>query len=171
MNNIAAYAISTGAGARFCTYTLAAAVLTACGSMPPPAKVDFAEPRIQPATTSTSAARTNAGSLFQSGSYRPAFEDRRARLVGDTVTVQIVESLSASQVTKSTVNRNTSASNSITPPLPGILGPDLTNLNMAVKTDNDFLRQGWHRSGQYVHRFDHRHGGRSAAQWTPGDCR
>ena len=110
--------------------------------MPPPAKVDFAEPRIQPAATSTSAARTNAGSLFQSGSYRPAFEDRRARLVGDTVTVQIVESLSASQVTKSTVNRNTSASNSITPPLPGILGPDLTNLNMAVKTDNDFSGKG-----------------------------
>ena len=142
MNNIAAYAISTGAGARFCTYTLAAAVLTACGSMPPPAKVDFAEPRIQPAATSTSAARTNAGSLFQSGSYRPAFEDRRARLVGDTVTVQIVESLSASQVTKSTVNRNTSASNNITPPIPGILGPDLTNLNMAVATNNDFSGKG-----------------------------
>jgi flagellar L-ring protein precursor FlgH len=56
--------------------------------------------------------------------------------------VQIVESLSASQVTKSTVNRNTSASNNITPPVPGILGPDLTNLNMAVATNNDFSGKG-----------------------------
>jgi len=110
--------------------------------MPPPAKVDFAEARIQPANTSATSVRPNPGSLFQSGSYRPAFEDRRARLVGDTVTVQIVESLSASQVSKSTVNRNTSASNNITPPVPGILGPDLTNLNMAVATNNDFSGKG-----------------------------
>jgi flagellar L-ring protein precursor FlgH len=109
--------------------------------MPPPAKVDFAEPRVQPAPVAVTT-NANPGSLFQPGSYRPAFEDRRARHVGDTVTVQIVESLSASQVSASTVNRNTSASNSITPPVPGILGPDLRNLNMAVKTDNDFSGKG-----------------------------
>ncbi|MGQ0710138.1 MAG: flagellar basal body L-ring protein FlgH [Rhodoferax sp.] len=110
--------------------------------MPPPAKVDFAEARVAPAPAAP-AASTNPGSLYQSSSYRPAFEDRRARLVGDTVTVKIVEALSASQVSKSTVNRNTSASNTIaTAPVPSVLGPDLGNLNMSVKTDNDFSGKG-----------------------------
>ena len=83
-----------------------------------------------------------SGSLFQQASYRPAFEDSRARLLGDIVTIQIVESLAASQVTASTVNRNTSSDTSITPPLPGLLGADLVNLNMAAKTNNDFSGKG-----------------------------
>ncbi len=29
-----------------------------------------------------------AGAIFQTATYRPLFEDRRARLVGDTLTVQ-----------------------------------------------------------------------------------
>jgi flagellar basal body L-ring protein FlgH len=41
-------------------------------------------------------------------SYRPAFEDPRARAVGDIVTIQIVEKVTASQVSKSTANRTTS---------------------------------------------------------------
>lgn len=115
--------------------------------MPEPAKVDFAAPRSSaeaaPMAAPTQASQSNPGSLFQASSYRPAFEDRRARLVGDTVTVRIVEALSASQTSKSTVNRNTSASNTITAsPLPGVLGADLANLNMGVKTDNDFSGKG-----------------------------
>lgn len=127
---------------RFGMYFSAAAVLAACGSMPPPAKVDFAEVRPAPQAAANATPRQVTGSIYSNSSYRPAFEDRRARHVGDTVTVNIVESLAASQVSKSTVNRNTSASNVITPPVPGILGPDLSNLNMAVKTDNDFSGKG-----------------------------
>ena len=56
-----------------------------------------------------------SGSLFNTSSYRPAFEDSRARLLGDIVTIQIIESLAASQVTASTVNRNTSSDTAITP--------------------------------------------------------
>ncbi len=33
----------------------------------------------------------NNGAIFQGASYRPLFEDHRARLVGDTITVQIVD--------------------------------------------------------------------------------
>jgi flagellar L-ring protein precursor FlgH len=112
--------------------------------MPQPVKVDFAEPKVQaPRPASADAARPTNGSLFQASAYRPAFEDRRARMVGDTLTIQIVESLSASQVSKSTMNRNTSADTSITtPPLASILGPDLKNLNMGAKTNNDFSGKG-----------------------------
>ncbi|MCW5221707.1 flagellar basal body L-ring protein FlgH [Verminephrobacter aporrectodeae subsp. tuberculatae] len=46
------------------------------------------------------------GGLFRSASYRPAFEDRRARGVGDKVTVQIVENVTASQKSSSTLDRS-----------------------------------------------------------------
>jgi flagellar L-ring protein precursor FlgH len=92
--------------------------------------------------SSTLPARANNGSLFQLASYRPAFEDSRARMVGDIVTIQIVESLAASQVSKSTVNRNTSIDAAITPPLPGLIGVDMKNLEMAAKTNNDFSGKG-----------------------------
>jgi flagellar L-ring protein precursor FlgH len=96
--------------------------------------VDFAEPKLVAAPAATTAVpRQNNGSIYQTVSYRPTFEDRRARLLGDTVTIQIVESLAASQVSKSTVNRNTSIDTAITPPLPGLIGVDLKNLNMAAK--------------------------------------
>lgn len=143
MKTIAAYAINIRAAARFGTCASVVALLAACGSMPPPAKVDFAEVRPQPAPSASAAPRPVTGSIYSNSTYRPAFEDRRARLVGDTVTINIVEAVTASQVTSSTVNRNTSAANTITtPPVPGLLGPDLNNLNMAVKTDNNFSGKG-----------------------------
>ena len=125
---------------------VAAAVLlcAACAPLPQKVVVDFAEPKVTPApATPVNALRKPAtGSLFNTSNYRPAFEDSRARLLGDIVTIQIVESLAASQVTASTVNRNTSSDTSITPPLPGIIGVDLLNLNMAAKTNNDFSGKG-----------------------------
>ncbi len=36
-------------------------------------------------------AASNSGGLFQANRYRPPFESRRARLVGDMVTIQIAE--------------------------------------------------------------------------------
>jgi flagellar L-ring protein precursor FlgH len=130
--------------ARRSALTCALLLCAACAPLPQKVVVDFAEPKVVPvATVPANAPRKPAtGSLFNTSSYRPAFEDSRARLLGDIVTIQIVESLSASQVTASTVNRNTSSSNSITPPLPGLIGVDLMNLNMATKTDNDFSGKG-----------------------------
>jgi flagellar L-ring protein precursor FlgH len=105
--------------------------------------VDFAEPKVSaPVAASTNSNRSTNGSIYQPANYRPTFEDNRARHVGDIVTIQIVESLAASQVTKSTVNRNTSSDTSITPPLPNLIGADLKNLNMAAKTNNDFSGKG-----------------------------
>lgn len=129
-----------------CTLALCAA----CAPLPQKVTVDFAEPKPGPSasTSSTSAAqaaprRAATGSLFQQASYRPAFEDSRARLLGDIVTIQIVESLAASQVSASTVNRNTSSDNTVSSaPLKGLIGVDLLNLNMAAKTNNDFSGKG-----------------------------
>lgn len=116
---------------------------SACQQLPQKVQVDFAEPKIAPAQqTSVAVVQPTTGSLFRTASYRPAFEDRRARQVGDTVTIQIVENVSASQKSTSTVNRNTDSTTAITPPLPGILGVDLVNLNMTTKSDNNFSGKG-----------------------------
>jgi flagellar L-ring protein precursor FlgH len=123
---------------------LAVLLCAACAPLPQKVVVDFAEPKVTsvPAAPVVAPHKAATGSLFNTVSYRPAFEDSRARLLGDIVTIQIVESLAASQVTASTVNRNTSSDTSITPPLPGIIGVDLLNLNMAAKTNNDFSGKG-----------------------------
>ena len=125
---------------------MAATVLlcAACAPLPQKVVVDFAEPKLTPTPAAAVASQHKpaTGSLFSTSSYRPAFEDSRARLLGDIVTIQIIESLAASQVTASTVNRNTSSDTSITPPLKGLIGVDLLNLNMAAKTNNDFSGKG-----------------------------
>ena len=59
------------------------------------------------------------GAIFQGSSYRPLFEDHRARLVGDTLVVQIVEKVSASQKSTSSIDKSSSLSGSINA-LPGI---------------------------------------------------
>jgi len=123
---------------------LALLLCAACAPLPQKVVVDFAEPKVTPAAATPAATQRKpaSGSLYNTSSYRPAFEDSRARLLGDIVTIQIVESLTASQVTASTVNRGSSSSNSFTPPLPGILAADLVNLNMAATTASDFSGKG-----------------------------
>ncbi len=123
---------------------LGLALCAACAPLPQKVVVDFAEPKATPPVLPVAAQRKPAnGSLFQQSSYRPAFEDSRARLLGDIVTIQIVESLAASQVSGSTVNRNTSSDNTLkTAPLNGLIGVDLLNLNMAASTNNDFSGKG-----------------------------
>ncbi len=59
------------------------------------------------------------GSIFQSGQYRPLFEDYRARLIGDTITVQIVEKISATQTSTSSVDKSGSLAGGVTA-IPGI---------------------------------------------------
>ena len=122
---------------------LAVAVLAGCAAAPKPAQVDFAEPRVaqlpaQPAT------RPATGSLFQPVTYRPSFEDRRARQVGDTVTIRIVENVTASQKSSSTANRTSSIDGSITA-VPGLKFPGTAaenNLRIGAASEADFSGKG-----------------------------
>ena len=56
----------------------------------------------------------NNGAIFQPTAYRPLFEDHRARLVGDTITVQIVEKVAASQSSTSSVDKSGNLDGSVT---------------------------------------------------------
>ena len=81
------------------------AALAGCSTPDPVPKVEVAEPTSalpQP----IAAPAVNNGSIFQSAQYRPLFEDHRARLVGDTITVNIVEKVTASQKSNSSVDKS-----------------------------------------------------------------
>lgn len=62
---------------------------------PPPLR--DAEPQL-PAPTN--------GAIYQVATFRPLFENHRARHVGDTVTVQIIEKVSATQSSTSSVDKS-----------------------------------------------------------------
>jgi flagellar L-ring protein precursor FlgH len=55
-----------------------------------------------------------SGAIYQAASYRPLFEDHRARLVGDTLTVNIVEKISAVQKSTSSIDKAGSLEGSVT---------------------------------------------------------
>ena len=88
-------------------------LLAGCETINPRPVVDVAEPTavrpqavVQPVI--------NNGAIFQGSVYRPLFEDHRARLIGDTLTVQIVEKVTASQKSTSSIDKSGALSGGIT---------------------------------------------------------
>jgi len=121
---------------------LAATLCSACQQIPQKVVVDFAEPKVSPMPmTAPVANRPATGSLFQAVGYRPAFEDRRARAIGDTVTIQIVENVTASQKSTSTANRVSSIDSSVTA-LPFNSLEGLGKLGIGASTNNAFSGKG-----------------------------
>jgi flagellar L-ring protein FlgH len=118
-----------------------ALLASACQQVPQKATVDFAEPRLAAIPKPQPVTRATAGSLFQTASYRPAFEDRRARQIGDSVTIQIVENVTASQKSTSTVNRNSSMDAAITAlPFNDLSG--LSKFDVGASSNNNFSGKG-----------------------------
>ena len=59
------------------------------------------------------------GAIYQAASYRPLFEQHRARLVGDTLTISISERINASQTSTSKTDRTGSLNVGVTA-VPGV---------------------------------------------------
>jgi len=114
---------------------------SACQQLPQKVAVDFAEPRVAPLAAAPAVAPPATGSLFQSVGYRPSFEDRRARTVGDTVTIQIVENVTASQKSTSTVDRSSAINGAITA-LPMNTPAGLAKFDIGATTGNAFSGKG-----------------------------
>ena len=132
---------------------LAAALLVSgCVTLNPPPPVDMpstAPPVLQPREQT---AQAPTGSLFNASRYRPMFEDQRARMVGDSVTVNIVERVSAGQSTDSKVGRSNDMTTGITsfPLIKGSAGKALSDaLSMGVDSKNDFKGSGATSSSNY----------------------
>src|SRR6218665_1046042 len=91
----------------------ALAVLTGCATPYPVPEVSVA-PGADTRPLPVPQQIASNGSIYQASQYRPLFEDHRARLVGDVVNVQIVEKVSASQKSTSSINKTGSVEAGVT---------------------------------------------------------
>ena len=145
MNHSCAHAhalVRLGFALRRAAWLLALAC-SACSQLPKPPTVDFVEPKsTRPSIAATLRAPAAAsGSLFHTVAYRPGFEDMRARLVGDTVTIQIVENVSASQTSLSTIDRSGANTVGITA-FPLLRAADLAKASVGTTSANTFSGKG-----------------------------
>ena len=124
----------------------AAAVLSGCAlNNPPPVDMASTAPVTAVAIAPPAQAVSNSGSLFQASTYRPAFENRRARMVGDTVTITISEKVAASQKQSSNVSRSNEMSGSVSrlPFLAGSTNDRITpRLGIGLENDAQFSGGG-----------------------------
>jgi flagellar L-ring protein precursor FlgH len=135
MNRIEAIVRRLGVLAALATLVLA----TGCASMAPP-KVEVADTR-PPTPVATPPSRPVDGAIFQVAAYRPLFEDHRARLVGDTLTVNIVEKISAAQSSTSSIDKSGSVEAGITA-LPLLPAAPLARLGASGGSTNTFAGSG-----------------------------
>ena len=117
---------------------LAAGALGGCAYMAP--RVQVAETAPAAPVADVQPVQTN-GSIFQAANYRPLFEDHRARLVGDTLVVQIVEKVSASQKSTSSIDKSGGLSAAVTA-LPGIRPADFARVTAEGTSSNTFAGKG-----------------------------
>ena len=127
-------------------FAVAGLALTGCESASellnkrPP--VDVAQPtskRPEPIAVAT----VNNGAIFQASQYRPLFEDHRARLVGDTITVQIVETINATQSSTSSIDKSGGLAAGVTA-IPGISANSFTaaRATLGATSSNTFAGKG-----------------------------
>jgi flagellar L-ring protein FlgH len=114
--------------------------LGGCSTFRPRVQVGDTAPPLPASMPESVVAPTN-GAIFQSGSYRPLFEDYRARMVGDTLTVQIVEAVSATSTSTSSIAKTGTVAANVTA-LPGLRAGTFANASAAGTSNNTFAGQG-----------------------------
>jgi len=116
------------------------AALTGCATFNAPPKVDLADTRPVQAVPILQSPPAN-GAIFQVSQYRPLFEDHRARLVGDTLTISIVEKVSASQSSNSSVDKSGTLDGSIKA-VPLVKTSPLDRASISGTSSNTFAGKG-----------------------------
>jgi flagellar L-ring protein precursor FlgH len=121
---------------------LVAVVLAGCSTID-----DYRNPKVAVADTTppvpqaiVAPAQAN-GAIFQAAAYRPLFEDHRARLPGDTLTIQIVEKISASQKSTSSIDKSGKVDAAVTA-LPLISANSFGRATAAGTSTNTFGGKG-----------------------------
>jgi len=110
--------------------------LAACNTVPP---TNVHQP-MTARPTSRNDAQAN-GSIYQAGVSRSLFEDRRARYVGDTMTIVISETTSASTNSNTNVSRATSTSASV-PTVSGLPGKSLQGIALSAESATSLEGKG-----------------------------
>ncbi len=116
--------------------------LAGCEALMGP-KVQFPEEMSARPAPPPPQASVPTGSIYSIASYRPMFEDRRARLVGDTLTIVINEKTSATQNNETSASRSDSASISL-PLIKDFFGSggDLKAINGSANSSKKFDGKG-----------------------------
>ena len=116
---------------------LVGGLLGACTTVPPT--------NVHQPMTARPAARTEnlsaTGSIYQAGVSRTLFEDRRARYVGDTMTIAISEATTASTKSNTNVSKTT-AVNAQVPTVSGLPGKSLQGLALEASSSNTLAGKG-----------------------------
>ncbi len=123
---------------------MALMLLAACATTPPASvhQPMTARPAPPPQVTQPNGAIYQAQYAGQTGySYRPLFEDRRARAVGDVLTININETTAASKKSGSSAARSGSNDMSVTG-LAGLPGKGLLGSNLAASSASTFDGKG-----------------------------
>ena len=116
------------------------ALLAGCETLNSPPPVDIAQPTsVRPPAPPMQT--VNNGAIFQPSQYRPLFEDHRARLVGDTLTIQIVEKVSASQKSTSSIDKTGKLEGGITA-FPLLSANSFNRAGVAGTSANTFAGKG-----------------------------
>jgi flagellar L-ring protein precursor FlgH len=117
---------------------LASLMLQGCVSFGPTVEVAETTP---PTPEPPPPAQAAMGSIFKSTNYRPLFEDHRARLVGDTLVVTIIEKVTAVQKSTSSIDKSGSVSAGVTA-LPGIAPNSFGRAGAEGNSANNFSGKG-----------------------------
>jgi flagellar L-ring protein precursor FlgH len=75
------------------------------------------------------------GAIYNAGSYRPMFEDRRARHIGDILTINIVEKTQAVKSGQAAASKTGSTTLGVPGPLQGRLGATIASNNATKYED------------------------------------
>jgi flagellar L-ring protein FlgH len=114
---------------KYLAFVVLTVILSGCASVPNSIVQQPMTAKAQP----LAATATQNGAIFQSAAYRPLFEDRRARMVGDILTMNIVEKTTATKATSD----SDSKTGSIAMATPKLLGAPLSTLtDLAVNTSS-----------------------------------
>jgi flagellar L-ring protein precursor FlgH len=118
--------------------TVACLALAGCVTMNP--RVEVAEPTNAIPAPPPPAVAAN-GAIFQQAQYRPLFEDYRARHRGDTLKVEIVEKIVASQKSTSSIDKSGALEGKVVA-LPGINPLRLNRASVEGSGSNSFAGKG-----------------------------
>ncbi|MGB2832383.1 MAG: flagellar basal body L-ring protein FlgH [Methylotenera sp.] len=77
---------------------------------------------------------TKSGAIFNNGAYRPLFEDRKARFIGDILTITIAENTTASKADGDSGSKEGKANNGITK----LFGHNVPKSEFAASSSNSY---------------------------------
>lgn len=114
---------------------LLAVALSGCAATP--SSIVSGPKSARPLTSEQLQAVPNNGAIYQASAFRPVFEDRRARHIGDVLTLVITERTSANKSGTASGNKTGNVSAAIPKKLQGTFGNPLTVGSESSYTDGD----------------------------------